>query len=80
MSLFLGSPLVLVFAFTFGILDIIFVLLRHFETTKFPPYHSASPPGLELEEKGGVSTIYSLPDKLHPFCRRELFFPKVTSV
>lgn len=76
-SLFLASPLVLVF--TFWILAIIFVLLRHIETTNFIPYHSASPPGLELDEKGGVSTIYSVPDKLHSLYVRELVSDKVTS-
>ena len=78
----LASPLVLVFAFTFTfwILAVIFVLLGHFETTNFLPYHSASPPGLELEEDREAGTICSISDKLHSFYIRGLFLHKLTSV
>lgn len=78
----LASPLVLVFAFTFTfwILAIIFALLGHFETTNFLPHHSASPPGLELEEDREGGTICSMPDKLHSFYIRGLFLHKLTSV
>lgn len=83
-SLFLASSLIFfftfTFTFTFWILAISYVLLRHPEAANFFPYHSASPPCLELEEKGGVSTIYSMPDKLHSSCIRGLVFDKVTSV
>lgn len=71
----LASLLVLAFAFAFHILAVI-VLLGHSETTDFSPHHNASPPSLELEEDGKVSTIY----RLHSFYIRRLFFHKLTSM